>query len=113
VRSAGLALPVIKKTAETVFRYAVFAPRLKRASHRRAMNRKHKLDKFFPRNGPCFVHPTRYARHRLIDAIKGRHRAGDSMRSLAADYDLSVAAIRAAVNSSPDDNRMTKKEMKP
>lgn len=68
---------------------------------------KHDVDKYFPRNGSCMFHRTRYARHRLIDAIKVRHKAGDSIAKLAADYELS----RPAIQSTPDDNRMTLKEI--
>jgi uncharacterized protein (DUF433 family) len=57
-------------------------------------------------------HRTRYARHRLIDAIRDRHAAGESILHLAADYRESREAIRAAVNSKPDDNRMTAKEIR-
>lgn len=75
------------------------------------MMSKREIDKYFSRNGSCMFHRTRYARHRLIDAIKGRHQAGESIRSLVDDYGLSRAAILAAINSTPDDNRMTRKEM--
>lgn len=72
------------------------------------------LDKHFPRNGPCMFHPTRYARHRLIDAMRDRHRAGESIAAIRDDYGrrYSIAAVRAAVNASPDDNRMTPKEIR-
>jgi uncharacterized protein (DUF433 family) len=73
---------------------------------------KHDIDKHFPRNGPCMFHPTRYARHRIIDAIRDRHRAGESMAALAKDYEVSRAAIKAAINSKPDDSRMTWKEIR-
>lgn len=73
---------------------------------------KHDLDKHFPRNGSCMFHRTLYARHRLVDAIRGRHRAGESVAFLARDYKQSRAAIIAAVNSTPDDNRMTPKEIR-
>ena len=69
------------------------------------------VDKHFPRNGPCVFHPTRYARHRLIDAIRDRHRGGESVASIAKDYGRPRAAIRAAINSTPADNRMTPKEI--
>ena len=72
---------------------------------------KRDVDKYFPRNGPCVCHTTRYARHRVIDAIKSGRRAGDSVNALAEDYGLSRRAILAALDSSPDDNRMTKKEI--
>lgn len=68
---------------------------------------KQEVDKYFPRNGSCMFHRTRYARHRLIDAIRARHEAGESVAHLAVDYRYSRAAIGAAVNSIPDDNRMT------
>ena len=73
---------------------------------------KRDVDKYYPRNGPCMFHSTRYARHRLIDAIKGRYAAGESVRSLAADYERSRKAILAAIASTPDDNRMTPKEIR-
>jgi hypothetical protein len=70
------------------------------------------VDKHFPRNGPCMFHSTRYARHRLIDGIRARHRyGGESVSFLAHDLGRSRAAIKAAINSTPDDNRMTRKEI--
>lgn len=72
---------------------------------------KRDVDKYFPRDGPCMFHPTRYARHRLVDAIKTRHKAGESVAALAKDFGLKRAAVLAAVNSAPADNRMTAKEM--
>ena len=73
---------------------------------------KRDVDKHFPRNGPCMFHPTRYARHRLIDSLRGRHAAGDSIAELMRDCGLSRAAVLAAINSKPDDNRMTPKELR-
>jgi len=72
---------------------------------------KRDLDRYFPRNGPCMFHTTLYARHRLVNALQSRHRAGDSIAALARDYDLSHPAVRAAVNSRSTDNCMTKKEI--
>lgn len=72
---------------------------------------KRDLDRYFPRNGPCMFHPSRYARHRLVDAIKARHGAGETVAGLARDYRMKRAAILAALNSSPDDNRMTAREI--
>ena len=57
-------------------------------------------------------HRTRYARHRLIDAIKARHEAGESIFRLAKDYNQPRGAILAAIHSTPDDNRMTQKEIR-
>lgn len=73
---------------------------------------KRELDKHFARNGPCVFHPTRYARHRLIDTIRSRYRAGDTVEELARDYGLSREAVKAAIRSKSDDSRMTKKEIK-
>jgi hypothetical protein len=72
---------------------------------------KSEVDKYFPRNGPCMFHSTRYARHRLIDALRNQH-PERSIAALARDYQLPRAAIRAAVNSTHDDNRMTPKEIR-
>ncbi len=57
-------------------------------------------------------HLTRYARHRLIDSIKGRRKAGETIASLMRDFDLSRAAIVAALSSTPDDSRMTQQEIR-
>lgn len=57
-------------------------------------------------------HSTRYARHRLIDSIRSRHRGGDSIAFISQDMDLSRAAVKAAIDSTPDDNRMTPKEIR-
>lgn len=74
---------------------------------------KSEVDKYFSRNGPCMFHSTRYARHRLIDGIRARHKfGGESVAFLARDIGYSRAAIRAAINSTPDDNRMTPKEIR-
>lgn len=74
---------------------------------------KSEVDKYFPRNGPCMFHSTRYARHRLIDALRNQYLYhGVSIAALAREYRRSRAAIKAAVNSTPDDNRMTPKEIR-
>jgi len=70
------------------------------------------LDKYFPRNGPCMFHRTLYARHRVIDAIKDSREGGDTVTQLALDFQVSRAAILAALESRPDDNRMTAKEIR-
>jgi uncharacterized protein (DUF433 family) len=54
-------------------------------------------------------HSNLYARHRLIDAIHGRHEGGDSIELLAEDYGLPKAAIRAAIESNPEDNEIKRK----
>ena len=71
---------------------------------------KSELDKYFSRNGPCMFHPTRYARHRLIDAI--RDRAEESVAAIAKDMGVSPAAVRAALNSKSSDNKMTAREIR-
>ena len=73
------------------------------------------LDKHFKRNGPCMFHPTRYARHRLIDVIRAAHEVrGESFAKIRREMfpHLSLAAIKAAALSTPDDNRMTAKEIR-
>lgn len=71
------------------------------------------LDKHFGRYGPCMFHPTRYSRHRLIDMIRLMYKAGHSFAYIRKEYPhLSLAAIKAAAHSSPDDNRMTRKEIR-
>jgi hypothetical protein len=57
-------------------------------------------------------HPTRYARHRLTGVIRSRRRAGESIAFLARDLGLCKAAIMVALKSTPDDDRMTKREMR-
>jgi hypothetical protein len=37
--------------------------------------------------------------HRMVDTIRGRHHAGESVASLANDYQLSVARIRRVVGA--------------
>ena len=71
---------------------------------------KSELDKYFSRNGPCMFHPTRYARHRLINAI--RDRAEESVAAIAKDMGVSPAAVRAALNSKSSDNKMTAREIR-
>ena len=41
------------------------------------------------------------ARHRLIDAIRQRHLAGESMQFLSDDYMLPLRTIRTIVKASP------------
>lgn len=38
-------------------------------------------------------------RHRLIDAIVDRHRAGESVEALADDYQMAVADLRKLVEA--------------
>lgn len=52
------------------------------------------LDDHFPKLGPCAVcGPGEDARHRVLDAIVGRVRSGDSVESVAEDYNRSVEVI--------------------
>lgn len=55
------------------------------------------IDAHFPLKGPCFCCGEQDGRHRLLDAIKGRHGAGDSVELLANDYGRPVAAICAVL----------------
>lgn len=58
-------------------------------------------DKYFPPAGPCAFCGSNDARHRTWDAIMDRHVAGESMKELARDYDLPVAAVRAVLRVRP------------
>lgn len=51
------------------------------------------FDLWWPARGPCGFcgHPD--ARHRIFDMIHGRHLGGDSIATLAKDYDVPVIAI--------------------
>lgn len=53
--------------------------------------------KWWPHRGPCACCGGRDARHREWDAIRDRHSAGDTIESLAGDYGVPEAAIRAVV----------------
>lgn len=63
------------------------------------------LDKWFPPAGPCgFCTGSRASadqRHRLWDALLEWHAAGQSVRSLAKDYGLPEAAVRAVIRIRP------------
>ncbi len=53
------------------------------------------LDEAFPSLGPCALCGTEIdARHRVLDAIVGRHTAGDSIESIAEDYNRSPDVIK-------------------
>jgi hypothetical protein len=71
---------------------------------------KRDLDKHFYRNGPCLFHPSYYARHHVVDAIKRGRKAGMSIAELMKEFDLSRAAVKAAIESKPEDSRMTRRE---
>jgi len=58
------------------------------------------LERAFPPNGPCMFHRTLYARHRVIDAIRARHRVGESAAFLARDFGKEVRAVRVLVRAS-------------
>lgn len=61
--------------------------------------RRDTLLRHFPDSGPCLLcghsRLTEWnASHRLIDAIRSRWEAGDSIRSLAADYKIPRAVVQ-------------------
>lgn len=57
----------------------------------------HRLRRLLPDTGPCCLCGHRYgAKHRTVDAILGRIRAGESVVEVAADYGLDAATLRAA-----------------
>lgn len=57
------------------------------------------IDRYFPRCGPCAFCGKKDARHRVIDSIRARHAVGETVEELAEDYDISVDAVRAALES--------------
>lgn len=69
-----------------------------------------RFDALWPLRGPCAFcgpvslgngrHGFHDARHRLVDAIRSRHRAGDSVRALVDDYLSTERAIRMVLETS-------------
>ncbi len=59
------------------------------------------LDQYLPPRGPCGFCGDGDARHRVIDAIVERVRAGDHPDDLAEDYALPVDAVRRLVDETP------------
>lgn len=53
-----------------------------------------KFDDYFPPRGKCAFCKHKDARHRFIDSIQGRHKAGDSIKSLSEDFDLPQQIIK-------------------
>ena len=63
----------------------------------------YELDKYFPLKGTCF-HCGRDARHWLLDEINERFSKGESVKQLAAEYDVPVQAVELVLrqnSSSP------------
>ena len=52
------------------------------------------FDALEPFHGPCGICGGPDARHRVVDAIASRLRAGESVESVAEDYGLSVEKVR-------------------
>lgn len=52
-----------------------------------------RIDQEMPYRGACGMCGSSDARHRVLDAVTERARAGDSLASLAADYNLSVELL--------------------
>lgn len=53
------------------------------------------IEAHFGNDGPCFLCGETWAgRHRIIDAIRDRNRAGDSPEALAEDYELPLWVVR-------------------
>ena len=59
------------------------------------------LDEWFPARGKCGLCGQRDQRHRVCDMIRGRFRAGDTIQTLADDYDVDEDAISVLVKLSP------------
>lgn len=52
------------------------------------------LAEFLPPRGPCALCGDPEARHRMVDAIRARVRAGESVRFVAKDYEMPEPFIR-------------------
>lgn len=70
------------------------------------------IDRAFPLQGLCVFCGTDDARHRTIDAIADRHKAGESISELAKDYDLPEESIRVAIESVPVKSKARRKVKK-
>ncbi len=55
------------------------------------------IDEEMPPRGPCGICGDDDARHRVIDAVTERVRAGDSVEMVAADLGLSEAFVRRLI----------------
>jgi len=53
------------------------------------------VDTTFPYSGPCAFCGGPEARHRILDTIVERHRAGESVAEIAWDYDAFGLVIEA------------------
>lgn len=54
------------------------------------------LDTFFPLKGTCF-HCGRDERHKTLDAIQERFAAGESLKTLAARFNVPIGAIELVI----------------
>lgn len=52
------------------------------------------LNRYFPFAGPCAFCGNWDKRHRLFDVIYGRYNGGESVKSLAKDYETTPRAIK-------------------
>lgn len=59
------------------------------------------LDEYMPPRGPCGICGGPDARHRTVDAIHSRCRAGESPESLAEDYNLPLIVIARILSEKP------------
>jgi hypothetical protein len=50
------------------------------------VTKREKLDALMPHQGPCLICGGPDKRHRLWDAIEGRHRTGEAVESIVEDY---------------------------
>jgi hypothetical protein len=55
------------------------------------------IDRHFPYRGKCAMCGAWDARHRLFDAMRGMHRAGDSIETIATAYELPIEAVKAVL----------------
>lgn len=56
------------------------------------------IDLYMPYQGPCAFCGFPDKRHRVLDSIVGRYRAGDSAKSIGPDFNLTEEAIAVIVD---------------
>lgn len=82
-----------QKKKRTFRRFSAAHDKARKDAARRAAM----LNRWWPPRGPCAFCDCGDARHRIFDEIRGRQRAGDSLKTLARDFRVSKGAIKAVL----------------
>ena len=59
------------------------------------------INMHFPPRGPCAFCGFHDARHRIFDTIIDSHNAGQSVDSIASEYELSILAVACVIKERP------------